>query len=64
MFGCKPGEGVAAETKSALDIINLFLATARNEDDVVELPEAFAKIQSSDANFEIVISQTGQALSL
>ena len=55
---------MAAETKSGLDIIHLFLSTACMEDDVVLLPEAFSKIQSSDANFEIVVSQTGQALSL
>ena len=64
IFGCKPGSGVAAETKTAKDITSFLRRSASYEDDTIKLPGTCSQITSSDAEFEVLTSQTGQTLEL
>lgn len=64
VWGCEQGSGENADIKCAKSIKNLMLSVATIEDNSVKLPEGFSMLQSSDANFELMASQTGQSLEL
>ena len=62
VFGCKPGFGVYANTSFVADIVSLFKREADLDTNSFLLPEVFSKIQSNDANFEMVTSNVGQQM--
>jgi len=64
IFGCDPGKGVAADTKTAKDITNFLKKSSSYESDTIKLPGTCSQITSSDAEFEVLTSQTGQTLEL
>ena len=59
VWGCEQGSGDIADIKCAKSIKNLLLSVATIEENIVKLPEGFSLLQSSDANFEVMASQTG-----
>ena len=52
MFGCKPDDGVKAETKFIADIIRLYNTHFDPEKGEISIPDIFSNDLSSDADFE------------
>ena len=57
-FGCKPSGGVLAQTKMIMDVVKILLEDFSRETFTVQFIDCFDDLKSSDANFEMVSSNT------
>jgi hypothetical protein len=64
VFGCQPEYGISAASKLVMDTIELYIKNFDPEKGEIIIPEAFAKVLSSDAKFEIVTCVEAQKLTL
>ena len=64
MFGCQPEYGIKSASKLVMDTIELFIKNFDHDKGEIVLPDAFAKVLSSDAKFEIVTCVEAQKLTL
>jgi hypothetical protein len=62
-FGCKPTDGVLAQSKYIEDLFNLFTSNFDVHGCIV-LPDVFCRVLSSDAKFETVSSNLARKLKL
>ena len=62
-FGCKPGDGVLAQSKYIEDLFNLFTSNF-DVNGCIVLPDVFSRVLSSDAKFETVSSNLTRKLKL
>ena len=56
-FGCKPSDGVLADTKMVMDAVKVMLDFDKKTWSVM-FPDCFDDLKGSDANFEMVASNT------
>lgn len=54
--------GVLANTKFVQDVVNVFKREADMDSNSFLVPDVFNKVQSVDANFEMVTSNVGQQM--
>ncbi len=64
VFGCQPEYGIKAESKLIMDTIELYIKNFDPEKGEIVVPDAYAKVISSDAKFEIVTCVEAQKLLL
>ena len=62
MWGCRPSHGVKLDTQMINEVAGRFLNRLNRETLELTIPQAFEDFEGSDANFEIVTSQTLQKL--
>ena len=60
MFGCKVGDGIAAKTNMVNEIAHIFCTRYDKTTLILVIPDVFDDLQSKDANFEMVVSNTLQ----
>ena len=59
-FGCKIGAGVLADTRMVKEISQIFQTRYDKEKFILPIPDVFEDLESSDANFEMIVSNTLQ----
>ena len=59
-FGCKPSQGVLAETKMVKDVVKILLEDYDRNTFSVRFMDCFDDLKGSDVNFEMVASNTLQ----
>ena len=64
VFGCRPSEGVLANTKMVMDAVHILTTQFDRTTFTVTLVECFDDLKGSDANFEMVASNTLQQLKM
>ena len=63
-FGCKPSQGVLAETKMVYDVVKILLEEYDRTTFAVQFTDCFNDLKGSDANFEMVASNTLQPVKM
>ena len=64
IWGCRPAKGVLADTKMCADLRQLFNDRFDRQTLKLEIPKVFDQLKATDAQFEMVTSNTLQQLSL
>ena len=57
-FGCKPSDGVLAKTQMIMDVVGILISEYSRETFTVEFVKCFDDLKGSDANFEMIQSNT------
>ena len=60
IWGCRPAKGVLADTKMCNDLRQLFLDRFDRQTLRLEIPKVFDQLKATDAQFEMVTSNTLQ----
>ena len=60
IWGCRPAKGVIADTKMCHDLRKLFTYSFDRRTLKLEIPKAFDQLKATDAEFEMVTSNTLQ----
>ena len=57
-FGCKPSEGVIAETQMVMDVVKILVEDFDRVTFTVQFINCFDDLKGADANFEMIQSNT------
>ena len=57
-FGCKPSDGVLAKTQMIMDVTKILEDEFSRDTFTVQFTKCFDDLKGSDANFEMVASNT------
>ena len=57
-FGCKPSEGVLAKTQMVMDVVKILVEDFDRVTFTVQFIDCFDDLKGSDANFEMIQSNT------
>ena len=58
MWGCRPSDQVDAKTAMVKDVVKTLMKKYNRNDMTIHIPSAFEHLKGSDANFEMVTSNT------